>query len=589
MIGIHANLMRSARSTAQIRNNDHISQSVPRQQVNSTTSSEITWLEDYEYVVVGSGAGGSPLAARLAIAGYKVLLIEAGDDQGDALQQQIPALFQQSEEYTPMKWDYFVQHYDNLTEQEQDSKMTYENADGTLHVGANPPAGATPLGIYYPRAGTLGGCTAHNAMISIYPHESDWTNIATITGDDTWAPANMRTYFERLERNRYLPSSVVGHGYNGWYETSLTDLRLVVEDLKLLSLVIAAATAIGKTILTGLLSTVLGLGEVLTLDINSGLPGRDSITGLFQVPIAVLNDEKKRNGPQDFLMSTINAVNSDGSRKYQLDIRTNALVTKVRFSQNGTTPRAVGVDFMDGQSLYRADPRWVNATVQGLGAVNATREVILSAGTFNTPQLLKLSGIGAADELAKFDIPVMVDLPGVGTNMQDRYEQSLIGESNINFTVTEQCTFLNTTNDPCLEQWQNDPLFRGVYGTNGIALAVIIKSSAAAEDDDPDILVSAGPANFPGYYPNFANIGLSDSRHWSWIVLKAHSCNNAGTVTLKSADPRDMPQINFRSFDIGGDLDVQAVYEGLQFSRESPYTISLAKSKTIKPIPLDFY
>jgi len=99
---------------------------------------------------------------------------------------------------------------------------------------------------------------------------------------------------------------------------------------------------------------------------------------------------------------------------------------------------------------------------------------------------------------------------------------------------------------------------------------VVIKSSAAAEDDDPDILVSAGPANFPGYYPNFANIGLSDSRHWSWIVLKAHSRNNAGTVTLKSADPRDMPQINFRSFDVGGDLDVQAVYEGLQFSRKSP-------------------
>ena len=74
----------------------------------------------------------------------------------------------------------------------------------------------------------------------------------------------MRKYFERLERNRYLPSSLTGHGYDGWLTTSLTQLTLVLEDQKLLSLVIAAATAAGKALLGKIINTVSGLGEVLT-------------------------------------------------------------------------------------------------------------------------------------------------------------------------------------------------------------------------------------------------------------------------------------------------------------------------------------
>lgn len=120
---------------------------------------------EYDYVVVGSGPGGGPLAARLAIAGYKVLLLDAGDDQGNATRQMVPALQLQSTEYEPMRWDYFVNHYSNLTRQEEDSKMTYQTPTGDLHVGSNPPSGSEPLGILYPRAGTLGGCAAHNAMM----------------------------------------------------------------------------------------------------------------------------------------------------------------------------------------------------------------------------------------------------------------------------------------------------------------------------------------------------------------------------------------------------------------------------------------
>jgi choline dehydrogenase len=242
-------------------------------------STSITALEDYEYVVVGSGAGGAPLAARLAIAGYKVLLVEAGDDQTNTTQYNVPALHSVAAEYEPMRWDFFVKHFDDEEEMKKDTKLTYELPDGSRYTGPSPPPGAKPLGILYPRVGSLGGCSSHNALITVYPYNSDWENVQRITGDDSWAPANMRKYYERLERSRYLPSSIAGHGFKGWLETSLTDLTLIVQDLKVVSLVLAAGTGMGKHLLSSLLTTVTGLAQVLLRDINNPSSSRDSTEG----------------------------------------------------------------------------------------------------------------------------------------------------------------------------------------------------------------------------------------------------------------------------------------------------------------------
>ncbi|RAQ48230.1 choline dehydrogenase [Aspergillus flavus] len=527
---------------------------------------------EYDYVVVGSGPGGGPLAARLAIAGYRVLLIDAGDDQGNATKQQVPALQLQSTEYEPMRWDYFVNHYSNLTRQEEDSKITYRTPSGDIHVGPSPPANSEPLGILYPRAGTLGGCSAHNAMITILAYDSDWNSIASATSDDSWSAEKMREYLKRLERNRYLPNSIAGHGFNGWLTTSLTQLKLVLEDQKLLSLVIAAATAAGQNLLGKIVDTVTGLSDILLRDLNNDGATRDQQVGLFQVPLAVDIPEYRRTGPRDFLMDTVNAVNADGSRKYHLDIQLNTLVTNVRFETSGTKPRATGVDYIRGRSLYRADPRSESASVGTPGYVNAAREVVLSAGTFNTPQLLKLSGIGPKDELNRWNISVLVDLPGVGTNLQDRYETGLVGKTPTDFTLTTKCTFMDSLPDPCLEQWQNNSLDKGTYTTNGIAIAIIRKSSTS--DGEPDLLISGAPANFQGYFPGYSYEALKDAQHWTWITLKSHSRNNAGTVELRSTDPKDTPIINFNSFDTGitendaDDKDLQAVYEAMEFSRK---------------------
>ncbi|KAF6829344.1 choline dehydrogenase [Colletotrichum plurivorum] len=528
-------------------------------------------VDDYDYVVVGSGPGGGPVAANLAIAGYKVLLIDAGGDAGESWTEKAPALHLMSTELEDTRWNYFVNHYPDLEQQKRDSKMTYEMPDGSFYVGLEPPADAKPLGVWYPRTGTLGGCSRHNALISIYAHDSDWSNVASITGDDSWSPDTMRSYFQKIEKNMYLPSSLVGHGFSGWLGLSLTSLSLVVEDQKLLSMILSAATAMGKGLLGGLLNTVAGLGQVLLRDINA--PGQTSKTGLYQVPLAMT--DSVRGGPRDLILNTANAVNSDGSRKYHLDIKLNTLVTKINFDESGDKPRASGVDFMEGVSLYRADPRSGSATASGSGSVSAKREVIISAGAFNTPQLLKLSGIGPKKELESFDIPVLVDLPGVGTNMQDRYEATVIGKTDSDFVITSKCTFLETMPDPCLEQYQKgiEPISKGVYATNGIAIAIVLKSTVA--EDEPDLLISGAPAKFKGYFPGYASDSLADAQHWAWIVLKAHSRNNAGTVTLKSTDPRDMPVINFNYYDTGvnsggeADKDLQATYEGFQFARRA--------------------
>src|SRR5690606_24786085 len=77
-----------------------------------------------------------------------------------------------------------------------------------------------------------------------------------------------------------------------------------------------------------------------------------------------------------------------------------------------------------GKSLYKADPRYKDSNRGLKETVYATKEVILAGGVFNTPQILKLSGIGPKAELRKFGIPVIKDLPGVGERMADNYENN---------------------------------------------------------------------------------------------------------------------------------------------------------------------
>jgi choline dehydrogenase len=101
----------------------------------------------YKYIIVesGPGGGGAPLA------GYSVLLIDAGEDHGTNRQVKVPALQSFASEYNPIRWDYFVNHYANETQAKRDSKMTYLTPDGDYYSGLYPPEGSQMVGVSYPR------------------------------------------------------------------------------------------------------------------------------------------------------------------------------------------------------------------------------------------------------------------------------------------------------------------------------------------------------------------------------------------------------------------------------------------------------
>jgi choline dehydrogenase len=246
-------------------------------------------------------------------------------------------------------------------------------------------------------------------------------------------------------------------------------------------------------------------------------------------------------------------------------------VTKVTFDQTASLPRATGVEFLDGQYLYKASPKSRGASGTP-GTATASREVIVAGGTYNSPQLLKLSGVGPSDELKKFGIPVVVDLPGVGTNLQDHYEINVQGKAPDDFSALNGCTFGGGSNDPCLDRWRTSVLGnRGIYASPGLGAAMFYKSTATARDEY-DVFVFGGPVNFRGYFPGYSFNATAEHDWFTWAILKAHPRNNAGAVTLRSADPLDVPDITFNYFDTGsGDYaaDITALSEAVGLARDS--------------------
>ena len=401
----------------------------------------------------------------------------------------------------------------------------------------------------YPRAGTLGGCISHNALIWITPHASDWDNIADITGDNSWASTNMINYLNRVYE---------------WQPTGPTDPTIVLRDTMLAQHLAGGASVVGAGPTP--LNAITGLTNLLVNDPNAEVPNRDSEEGFFSIPL--IQQGGARTSVRDFIVSTVNAG-------YPLTVRTNCYVTKVDFDTSGSTPRATGVEFLDGDHLYRASP--LSGSAGTPGSATATKEVILSGGTYNTVQMLKLSGIGPSAELQSFNIPVLVDLPGVGTNMQDRYEIPVNVQHPNDFPILDGCTFDMKEHDLCYQQWLNNPdvlAQRGAYATDGLAAAMAVRSNFASTSDI-DLFIFGGPVDFTGYFPQWGDAAVADHQHFSWYTLKAHTRNKAGTVQLKSADPLDTPLINFNYFDTGtttggaDELDVSALVQAINMSREA--------------------
>lgn len=269
----------------------------------------------YDYVIVGSGPGGGPVAANLAVAGHKVLLVDAGGDSGENLFERVPALFPRAtDEFPETQWNYFATRNSDPALQAMDALTSYRLPNGSLYTGLDPPAGAEQLGTLYPRAGTLGGCARHNALLTIRGFDSDWDAIAELTGDTSWNGSYYQQIFEEIEHCDYLPNSIVGHGFKGWLWTELTSIVTAVQDLKVVSILISAATAMGEGLLGGAITTAAGLAEVLTKDINA--PGTTISNGLYQIPLSMRNST--RQGVRELVLGVANAVDADGNRQYHL-------------------------------------------------------------------------------------------------------------------------------------------------------------------------------------------------------------------------------------------------------------------------------
>jgi choline dehydrogenase len=490
---------------------------------------------EFDYIIVGSGAGGGPLASRLARAGQRVLLLEAGQDAGGKTTYQVPVMHPQATEDPDLAWWYFVDHYGDPARQARDSKLT-------------------PEGILYPRGGTLGGSTAVNAMITVLPKRSDWDAIAELTGDAAWSADSMSPYYQRVTE---------------WLGVQQPDAGLARRDFRLLGILLAGVKEFVDTREGGsdfnpfdLFSNSKQLLSLLTRNINDALIAGDT-EGVFTFPLATR--DRARNGARERILATV-------AEGFPLTVKTRALVTRVVFADQPDAsgqPRAIGVEYLDAGRLYRADMIGTDQEPPAPTRVTAQREVILSAGAFNTPQLLKLSGIGPRDELESHGIPVRVESPGVGTNLQDRYEVGVVFDVGNDFQLTQDCTFGDdASTDPCLAEWMRQA---GPYGSNGSVASILMRSS----DDKPeaDLHIFGIPGVFKGYKPGYAAEGLATRHHFTWVILKGHTENRGGTVKLRSADPRDRPDINFHYFD-DGDVDqgqdtndLTAVVNAIEFVR----------------------
>jgi Choline dehydrogenase and related flavoproteins len=349
---------------------------------------------------------------------------------------------------------------------------------------------------YWPRGKTLGGSSSINAMIYARGQPADYDHWADL-GNDGWAYDDVLEYFKRAEHNERESSQ--HHGSDG--PRHVADPGSPNE---LSEAFIEAGQAVG-----------LPRND----DFNSG---EQSGVGLYQV---TQKDGQRHSAADAYLKPVLDRQN--------LTATTGAQVTQVRFDGR----EAVGVEYeQDGGGKPET--------------VDASEEVILSAGTINSPQLLMLSGVGPAEHLADHDISVVNDLPGVGRNLQDHLQ------AKINYACEKPISLEGA--DSLWNVLKYLVLKRGPLTSNVAEAGGFTSVTEAA--DRPDIQFHFGPSYS-------VNHGFDNpDGHGFWLGALCLRPESRGRITLDSADPYDDPAIDPQY--LTADADLEVLLEGLKLVRE---------------------
>ena len=396
--------------------------------------------------------------------------------------------------------------------------------------------------ILYPRVRGLGGCTAHNAMIVLKPNDADWNHIAESMGDPSWGASAMQGYWERVERcrTRWFPWrwtagltgwNPLGHGWRGWMTT---ELAMPLRGL--------ADRALRRDLLASLLAAAdnhpggASDWEGTLPDPNEAPIWNAGASGVKLLPLATRRHA--RSGARERLRA------AEVRHPDRLTLQLRAEVTGLEIRDG----RAVAVRYRHEGAEHRATAR---------------HDIVLSAGVFASPQILMLSGIGDPAHLAEVGVALTHALPGVGGNLQDRYEIGVVNRMKRPWKALDGVTYSRRDRAYKLWRW-----FRaGMFASNGALFAAKFRSRA--ELTEPDLLCFSFLADFRGYYPGYSE-RLLKRDYLTWVVLKAYAANRSGTVRLGSADPAIQPEIRFRSFGADGpaDLaDLDAVVTAIRFVR----------------------
>ena len=355
--------------------------------------------------------------------------------------------------------------------------------------------------IYVPRGRTLGGSSSINGMIYIRGHRRDYDEWAEL-GNSGWSYDDLLPYFRKSEHNENYRDGEV-HGHDG-----PLNVKYLESPNKLNHVFLEAAESLQKHRIP---------------DFNTG---DNEGFGIFQVTI---KDGRRA--------SIANAFLHPVEHKPNLDVVTEAQAARI-IVEDG---RAVAAEYNVGGETRR---------------VNARREVILSAGTIQSPQVLMLSGIGPSDELKRHGIAVTHALPGVGQNLQEHISAP------VHFMSPRSASYGISFNAMPKIGWHfllYAVAHKGMLGNNIVESGGFMRTSP--ELDRPDIQHIFVPTHQgrPGQL-----LAWGHGYRITCVLLRPRS---RGTITLASSKVSDPPVIDFRFFSDPGGADMKTLIRGIKDAR----------------------